>query len=306
MKKILLLILGCVAIGCAAAQQLTVASYNVRYDNEADRRDGNAWHDRHPHLCAQIEAYGFDLFGAQEVLHHMLQDMAAALPDYGYVGVGRDDGATAGEYAPIFYRKDRFRVEEWGVFWLSERTDTPNTGWDAALPRICTWARLRDMQCRRTVWFFNLHMDHVGVTARRESVRLVVRKIAEMCRKHDAVILTGDFNVDQHDEIYAIIASSEVVGDSYERAGKCYAPTGTFNAYDLQAWTDSRIDHVFLSPDWQVRSYLVPTGRYWPQESDAEELRSAAFPREVSYRTTQPKLLSDHYPVVVRLDYGHK
>ncbi len=306
MRKILFLILSFV-VSNAVAQQLTVASYNVRYDNDSDRRAGNAWSDRCPNLCAQIDSYGFDLFGAQEVLHPMLLDMLAALPEYDYVGVGREDGKTAGEYAPIFYRKDRFKVEDWGVFWLSEETDHPNRGWDAVLPRICTWAKLEDMSDNRTVWFFNLHLDHVGVKARRESVKLVVNTIDNMCSKDDAVILTGDFNVDQHNEIYPILASSGVVGDSFELAGKRFAPTGTFNAYDPDAWTDSRIDHVFVSPGWKVESYLVPTGRYWKENTEAEQLKSASFPNEVSYKRNQVRLLSDHYPVVVKLSYdGNK
>lgn len=38
-----------------------------------------------------------------------MNDLKNALPEYDYVGVGRNDGKTEGEYAPIFYKKDRIK-----------------------------------------------------------------------------------------------------------------------------------------------------------------------------------------------------
>lgn len=46
--------------------------------------------------------------------------LTAALPEYDYVGVGRDDGERGGEFSPVFFRKDRFSVLNSGTFWLSE------------------------------------------------------------------------------------------------------------------------------------------------------------------------------------------
>lgn len=106
-------------------------------------------------MCRLIEFHGFDIFGSQEVLDGQLHDMLAQLPDYDYIGVGRDDGKTQGEYAPVFYKKERFRLLDEGHFWLSEITDRPNKGWDAALPRICTWGHFLDLQTKRRFWFFN-------------------------------------------------------------------------------------------------------------------------------------------------------
>ena len=44
------------------------------------------------------------LGGLQEALHHQLDWLQEALPDYEFVGVD-DDGKTEGEYAPVFFRK---------------------------------------------------------------------------------------------------------------------------------------------------------------------------------------------------------
>ena len=283
MKKLLILALFTAVTFCAAAQELTVATYNIRNANRGDAERGNGWERRGPWVCRLIEFHGFDIFGSQEVLDGQLHDMLAQLPDYDYIGVGRDDGKTQGEYAPIFYKKERFRLLDDGHFWLSEITDRPNKGWDAALPRICTWGHFLDLQTKRRFWFFNLHMDHIGVQAREESAKLVVAKIREMCKPKEFVILTGDFNVDQNNHIYTTFVSSGILADSYETAGRRYAPNGTFNSFNPSLKTDSRIDHIFVTPSVRVHDYGVLTDTYRTETAaSGEEIKSGAFPKEVS------------------------
>lgn len=297
MKKILFsLILLC---GCSVGftQKLTVASYNVRYDSKDDAAEGNGWKQRCPVQCQLIKFNDFDIFGAQEVLHHQLNDLLGELTAYGYVGVGRDDGKTQGEYAPVFYKKDKYEVLKSGHFWLSEKTDYPNKGWDAVLPRICTWVEFREKGTKFRFWFFNLHMDHVGVLARQESARLVLRKIKEMCGD-EPVILTGDFNVDQTDESYGVLHHSGVFNDSYEVALLRYALNGTFNDFDTNAKTDSRIDHVFVSPSWTVNKYGILTDTYRSGEKGSES--------DNSHKTYVARIPSDHFPVKVELQYDGK
>ena len=118
MKRLLLWVLLLGGTLGATAQQMTVATFNVRYRNEGDAAAGNGWERRLPHVCGIGESQGFDIFGAQEVLDDQLHDMLDRLPDYAYIGVGRDDGATQGEYAPIFYLRERFELLDEGHFWL--------------------------------------------------------------------------------------------------------------------------------------------------------------------------------------------
>jgi hypothetical protein len=132
MRKLLIVLALC-GVSILNAQQLNVASYNVRNSNPNDAKAGNGWEQRCPVLTQLITFHDFDIFGAQEVKHNQLEDMLNALPAYNYIGVGRDDGKTKGEYAPIFYRKDKFKLLKSGNFWLSEDTTKPNKGWDAAL-----------------------------------------------------------------------------------------------------------------------------------------------------------------------------
>ena len=286
------------------AETMVVATYNLRNANGGDSTNGNGWGQRYPYIAQIVQFHGFDIFGTQEGKYPQLQDLKQAMPGYDYIGVGRDDGKQAGEHSAIFYRTDKFEVLEHGDFWLSEITDRPNKGWDAALPRICTWGHFLDLQTKRRFWFFNLHMDHIGVQAREESAKLVVAKIREMCKPKEFVILTGDFNVDQNNHIYTTFVSSGILADSYETAGRRYAPNGTFNNFNPSLKTDSRIDHIFVTPSVRVHDYGVLTDTYRSQTTRSdEEIKSGAFPKEVSLHSYEARTPSDHFPVVVRLEF---
>lgn len=286
------------------AQTLTVATYNIRNQNQGDVDQGNGWKQRCPVITGLIRFNDFDVFGSQEVLHGQLNDLLEQLPGYAFVGVGRDDGLKAGEYAPIFYKQNKFKLVKSGHFWLSETTDKPNVGWDAALPRICTWAKFQLVKGGKFFWFFNLHMDHVGVKARLESSRLVVAKIKDMC-KGEAVILTGDFNVDQTNDGYKYIVGTGLLKDSYETADLRYALNGTFNAFDPNLKTDSRIDHIFITENLHAERYGVLTDTYRSEianESD-KDIKSGNFPKEVTLHPYSSRLPSDHFPVKAVLHF---
>lgn len=297
-----LVVLVFAGISSAQAEELTVGTFNIRYHNAQDSINGNGWKQRCPVICNLVRFNDFQLFGAQEVLHDQLVDMLAMLPGYDYVGVGRDDGKTKGEYAPIFYQKDKFKVLQSGHFWLSDITDRPNKGWDAALPRICTWAHFEDLKTGAKFFFFNLHMDHIGIEARKNSAKLVLSKIKEMCA-NEPVILTGDFNVDQTNPNYAILEGSGVLRDSYEAAEIRYALNGTFNHFEPDRKTESRIDHIFVSKAFTVERYGVLTDTYRTEVADAKEEKSGDFPREVSLKKYVARTPSDHFPVKVVLNF---
>ena len=123
------------------AESMVVATYNLRNANAGDSTNGNGWGQRYPYIAQLVQFHGFDIFGTQEGKYHQLQDLKNAMPGYDYIGVGRDDGKQAGEYSAIFYRTGKFEVLDHGDFWLSTITDRPNKGWDAVLPRICTWGK---------------------------------------------------------------------------------------------------------------------------------------------------------------------
>ena len=303
MKKCFLFVLLSVLGVTSLSAQLLVGSYNIRLKLSDDSVNGNVWTKRCQVMCDQLNFMSPDIFGAQEVLHTQLLDMLARLDGYNYIGVARDDGKTQGEYAAIFYKTDRMRLLDHGDFWLSEKPDKPGLGWDAACVRICTWGRFTRMNATddEAFYFFNLHMDHVGVVARREAAKLIVRKINEIAH-HQPVIVTGDFNVDQNDEIYRIFIDSGLLKDSYVESRLRFAENGTFNSFDTGLYTESRIDHIFVSPAVNVDSYGILTNSYWtPDACATDSVKGHDAPQEISFSHYTRRQPSDHYPVFVRL-----
>jgi len=303
MKRKLSLAFLLVAVAHVLSAQMLVGTYNILYKNDGDSLKGEVWSKRCQVMCDQLNFMSPDIFGTQEVLHVQLIDLLKGLDGYDYIGVGRDDGGQAGEYAAIFYKKDRLRLLDHGDFWISETPDRPGLGWDAACVRICTWGRFSRQTSTddEAFYFFNLHMDHVGVVARREGARLVIRKIREIAQGAP-VIVTGDFNVDQTDEIYSIFTHSGLLVDSYEAARLRFAENGPFNIFDSSISPPSRIDHVFVSPGARVDAYGMLTSGYWvPNDASGELKKAANAPQEISFNTCVRRLPSDHYPVFVRL-----
>ena len=123
MKRIFLLLAITFAAYVSNAQNLYVGEYNIRNVNEKDTKAGNGWERRKSVVFDIIRIESFDIWGSQEVYHSQLEDLCEALPQYGYIGVGRNDGKQEGEYAPIFYKKDRIKCLSSGTFWLSETPD---------------------------------------------------------------------------------------------------------------------------------------------------------------------------------------
>jgi len=268
----------CASVKRRPVDYINVASYNLRLDTQSDGI--NAWPNRKDWVNEQIRYHDFDIFGTQEGFHHQLEDIAR-LREYRYTGSGRDDGKKQGEHSAIFYKKDRFKLLDSGDFWLSETPDKPGKGWDATCcNRIASWGKFKDLLTKKEFYFFNVHFDHRGVVARKESGKLMVEKIKEIAGSNP-VILTGDFNsTPETEQIYTI---GTLLKDSY-KVSKLppYGPEGTFQGFKWDAKIAERIDYVFVSDHFDVLRYGVLT--------DSKHQR---YP-------------SDHLPVVVQLLFKKK
>ncbi len=221
---------------------IVVMTYNIRLNTAADKED--AWPNRAATVMKTLQQA--DTFGLQEVLKGQLDDLVAGLPEYDYVGVGRDDGKEKGEYVPVFYRKERFEKIDSGHFWLSEHPETPGSkGWDTAITRMVTWVVLKDKKSSKSFLHLNTHFDHRGPIARLESAKLIKKQAASLHPELPAV-LTGDFNCDPQSEPYKTITNSEGVVFIDTLAGyspKDDQPAGTWNAF--KAIERNRIDYIF-------------------------------------------------------------
>lgn len=237
-----------------------VMTYNIRYDNPAD--GANAWPKRRTKVVALLRFYAPDLFGAQEVTAGQLADLKADLPQYRFIGVGRDDGKQGGEFSPLAIRKSRYEVLGYGTFWLSPTPSIPSKGWDAMLPRIATWVQLKDRKSGAHILALNTHWDHKGETAREMSAREIRDFLQSHRKKCENLVMTGDLNAKQSASAYKAL----VVADPPDLLNTLdisvtppFGPPGTFNAFDIHHQESEAIDHIFVGKGVRVLRHGVLT-----------------------------------------------
>jgi len=247
----------------AFATDLDVMTFNIRYGTATD--GVNKWSMRRDYVLASITTAGPDLLGTQECLAFQRDYLADTLQEYGVVATGRDDGDEGGEMCACFYRLDRFTLEDEGTFWLSETPDVVgSSGWDAALPRIATWLRLKDLRSDNEILWLNTHFDHVGEQARLESLKLIESWLEE--HGGDAIlVVTGDFNLPAKPGLL----SGDVLQDTWTAVhGDTEPEEGTFNGFGLHP-RPGRIDWVLVSKGMQVKDCRVDRTQYdgsWPSD----------------------------------------
>jgi endonuclease/exonuclease/phosphatase family metal-dependent hydrolase len=242
------------------AQQITIGTFNIRYDNPRDT--GNLWINRAPVVANLIRFHGFDVLGIQEGLKNQLDDISAVLPEYARYGKGRDDGKDTGEHSAIYYKKSRFSLLKSGDFWLSETPDKPGLGWDATCcNRICSWVYLQDLTTKKQFYVFNVHFDHQGVIARRESGKLMLKKISEIAGSAPA-LLTGDLNGGRDSEWYQHLATSNYLFDTYTKVKFPYANNSSMNGFRTPRG-QGVIDHIFITKLFTVNRWGILTDTYY-------------------------------------------
>jgi endonuclease/exonuclease/phosphatase family metal-dependent hydrolase len=195
MRRAILLVSILVAAAAAAAPApaIRLMTFNLRYGTADDGE--NDWQHRRGLVAAVVEAYAPDIVGTQECLAFQRDFLRQVLPGHQVIAAGRDDGKDAGEMCALFVDARRFAVLAAGHFWLSETPDEVGSrGWDAALPRIATWARLADTRADGDeLLVINTHWDHVGEEARRASAGLVRARAASLAPGVPLLVM-GDLN----------------------------------------------------------------------------------------------------------------
>lgn len=280
--RTLVLLFALLTVGCAHVPvpggpidtKLGAMTFNIRLDIASD--GPNAWPDRRELVRDLIRHEAPAILGMQEVLLHQKRYLKEVLPEYTFIGAGRDDGAAAGEFSPLAWRSDLFDLVESGTFWLSPTPDVPGKGWDAAYPRIATWAILLRREGGGKLRVLNTHFDNAGISSRNNSARLIRDWVITGTGADLPTIVLGDFNADPGSEAYTTLTGGPLTDSRDVSQADPYGPKGTFTGFDITQGSTSPIDHILLTPDVRVVSHAVVT-QHWAG-----------------------RLPSDHYPVVVQ------
>jgi endonuclease/exonuclease/phosphatase family metal-dependent hydrolase len=276
---VLLIGLSAMFAGCGMPPPFRVMTFNIRYGTADD--GANSWPHRREHVLTTIRDYDPDILGLQEVLASQADELRAAFPKYGFVGVGRDDGERAGEFAPVMFRRSEFQLVRAGYFWLSERPERPGVlGWDAACPRLVTWVRLRCVRSpANEIQVINTHFDHRGERARLESARLIRKLVDSLAGT--PIILMGDFNCGPGSDPYrALTAETGNLAELLDARVLLNQPetdTGTYHAF-RGGRAGERID------------WILHNRRFRPQAADIDQ------------RQFDGRYPSDHFPVTATLE----
>ena len=256
-------------------------TFNIRLNIKSDSL--NAWPYRKDNAASQIKFHKVHVLGVQEALHGQMMDLSQSLSQYKYVGVGRDDGKTKGEYSAIFYDSTRLRLLGSSTFWLSLTPEVAGSkNWDAAITRIVTWAKFKDARSKKIFFVFNTHFDHIGKEARRESAKLLKQRVKEIA-SNNPVIITGDFNSKPSDDPIKILTDSsdkdKFIDTKAVSLTHHYGPQGTFNAFTSKEIDNEPIDFIFLKGKWRVLQHATLS------------------------QTWGGRFSSDHFPVFAKLSF---
>lgn len=262
----------------SGANGLCVMSFNLRY---ASTQAPNAWPDRRPVMRDCLRQVQPDLIGTQEGLYGQLKDLASDLPEYEWIGLGRD-GGSRGEFMAVFYRRERFEPLAFDHFWLS---DTPeviaSTTWGNSNRRMVTWVRFRDRSAQREFYFWNTHLDH-EIQPAREKAAALIRTRVQALKTELPVLLVGDFNATAGaNAAYDILVNPDLFADTWKTGAERRGPVvHSFHSFRGPREGDNRIDWILTRGPVAARAVEIIT-----------------FNRDGQYP-------SDHFPVVAWLEWS--
>lgn len=249
--------------GASDPRPLTVQiySHNIRQDATNPMENERPWSVRKDGIIAAINyAVSLNLptlVGLQEVKQNQLNDILRGLgPQWSYFGVGRDDGHTKGEYAPILFKNTEWDLVSGRTVWLGTTPDRPSKGWDAAFERIVTVVVVRHRSLGKVVTYLNTHFDHKGQVAKENSAK----QILDIMSKSDgATLLSGDFNSETHEIAYRTLSQTlnDTAGCCQERRGYEFTDTG-FNPKQKE----KRIDFIWTPKNITVLKHEVLPSEY--------------------------------------------
>jgi len=281
-----------VAVSEDGAMEVNAMTFNIRYENgaESGRR---SWGERVVGIVKMLRVEQPDVLGIQEGEHGQVADLRASLSDYGFMGTGRSDGKRKGEYAGIFYNRDRFELDggKSGMIWLSDTPEKPGSKtWGNSFPRVATWVRLTDRASGQALWAVNMHLDHKNQPSREKGVRLMAERLVAMNPHGEPVVWMGDFNAVEGNAALAFLAGKRTsipavkgfngMVETFDALNAGVRERGTLHFWMSDPNRQWKVDHIFISKGGEV-------------------LRSGIL------RGGEP-YLSDHFPVTARVRFPHR
>lgn len=271
-------------------------SFNIL---RGDLQSPNDWSARKDACLAMVAANDPDILCLQECTSVQRNDILEVFPKYGAVGISVEGGKIAAypktSSNPILYDGNKFRLENWGTFWLSETPDVRTNTWYYDKPRTATWAQFCVRGSEKRFVVVSTHLQDnssslsktlydgsesdlsakgavYGPLCRGRQVQVIVNKLPVVNPSGYPAIICGDCNEDGTQSHYEALRQSFLLARlSADVADK----RRTFNGFS--PFPTSVLDNIFYN-GFLAHKYAVDRNSY-------------------AGRT----YISDHYPVYADL-----
>ena len=253
---------------------MRLMTFNLRFATPID--GPNEWEFRKDLVVEIILKHRPDLLGTQEGTVPQLLYLEQHLTGYLPLTAHRQVDPTC-QYPTIFYRADRFQVQESSEFWLSETPQVHRSlSWGSAFPRMVTYGLFREPDRDTSFYFIDTHLDHVSEAARREGARMIREFFFPLNRP---LILVGDFNEPPDGPVHRqLVQGDSPLRDTWREVQPPAEEAPTQHGFDGRPRGDGRIDWILVTPPFRVRRVAMITdnhkGRYpsdhFPYETEVE------------------------------------
>lgn len=242
-------------------------SFNIRGDWAGD--GVNSFIHRFGLIVEKILKEKPDIVGFQEVTDPIIAFMKRALPEYEFVGQGRDaDYKGEGLYTAI--RKETFDIMGYETFWMSPTPYISASRYEnqSGCPRICVVAHIMHKNTAKHMRVLNIHLDHISDEARVLGMGCVLDYVKDANNKIKfPYVILGDYNARPDSKVI------ELCDDFEDMVCTTKEIKDTFHGFGISE--KSTIDYIYMSKDLADN---VTSANKWTDELNGI-------------------FLSDHYPI---------
>jgi endonuclease/exonuclease/phosphatase family metal-dependent hydrolase len=266
--------------GASLAEEpgFTVMTFNIRWDGLDE--GVHSWENRKGGVAGVIRNYAPDIIALQEASPRQTRYLQGSLPGYESF-ISKHERA---ENQAFLFNTKRFTLLAGGSFWLIEYSNLRGG------TRRAAWVQLMQLESKRCIYIYNVHLDGRSPEARKRSVINLMNRIRDRNSTKPFLVM-GDFNAVEtsHSISYlkGEIPLQTRAGDLrftplplIDAARRVFPTTRTLGtAHGFGGGFDgARLDYIFVSDDFVVRSARV-----------AHDRSTDGYP-------------SDHFPVIVELE----
>lgn len=229
--------------------QYKIISYNIRGAFGADGE--NEFALRKEAVVKHLLKLAPDVIGFQELNHKMRMELIALMPEYGFLGGGRE-ASRRGEASVIAYRQDKLMPERLYSEMLSPTPHIPGSTYgedQSDCPRIFSSCDFMPIDSDTPIRVMNIHTDHLGEKARLLECRQLIDSYLEQQKLRPMpTVIIGDFNALPNSPEIKFIAESEFFRDVTSSI------TGSFHYFGKLIDDPWKIDYIFVSREFNPLS----------------------------------------------------